>query len=234
MIVSDLIQASLRKIGALSTGEIPSSYTETLQALQVMLRSWAQRGMLVFSSTRENFNLTPSQSLYTWGASGNITSARPHQILSAFVRDSNGVDHEIRLISEGEYNAVLSKSALGRPSCLFYHPTFPLGNVFVYPTPQVSESLHIESLKPFTETSSFSAATDTLSFPPNYEEALIYNLAIRLAPELGITISQETSAIANTSYSYLTTLNSANAVEPVCIKLPVGHSPGRRYDINAG
>ena len=57
MIVSSLIKASLRKIGALSVGEdIAGGVSDDLlQALQVMLRSWAQKRILVYASKKESF-----------------------------------------------------------------------------------------------------------------------------------------------------------------------------------
>lgn len=241
MLVSDLIKAGLRKIGALSVGEgilpiqeIPSGeYADLLQALQVMLRSWAQKQILVYSSTRESFTLIPGQSLYTWGTSGNISTTRPHQILDSFIRDLNGTDVLVKIISEGTYNNLSLKTNIGRPSYLFYQPGYSLVNLYLYPVPQIAETLWLISLKPFTETSSFSAITDTLSFPPNYEEALIYNFAIRIAPEYGIKISSEVTAIAADSYASLVSLNASNQVEPISILLPAGNNT-RRYNINLG
>ena len=86
MIVSDLIKISLRKIGALSSGETPDAtrLADGLLALQTMLRSWASKQILVFASAKESFNLASGQSKYTWGTLGNITTTRPHAILGVF------------------------------------------------------------------------------------------------------------------------------------------------------
>mgnify|MGYP001559163218 CR=1 FL=1 len=240
MIVSSLIKASLRKIGALSVGEdIAGGVSDDLlQALQVMLRSWAQKRILVYASKKESFSTVPGQSLYTWGSGGNITTARPHQIIFAFIRDANGTDIYIESVSEGRYNNISTKTTSGRPLWLFYHPEYPLGNLYFYPTPSVAETVWINSLKPFTETSSFENVDQTIAFPPNYEEALIYNLAIRIAPEMGISVSAELMSIADRSYSALIGLNSSNAIETISPSLPVGmgyrYSGGGRYNINQG
>lgn len=244
MIVSDLIRASLRKLNALSTGEgvltiqeIPGEeYVDYLQALQVMLRSWAQQKITVYASKRESFTLVPGQLLYTWGTSGNITTLRPHKIISAFVRDSNGTDSLVEIISQGQYNSIFTKTDSGRPGFLFYHPEYPLGNVYLFPNPQSAETMWIDSLKPFTETDSFENVDQIIAFPPNYEEALIYNLAIRIAPEKGISASAEVVSIAEKSYSAITGLNAANAVEPARLSLPIGwgYGYGGGYDINRG
>lgn len=235
MIVSQLIKTSLRKIGALSAGEdiVGGVSDDLLQALQVMLRSWAQNRILVYASKRESFTLIPGQALYTWGSGGNITTARPHTILDAFIRDAGGTDMYIDIISENKYNNISTKSSGGRPGYLFYHPEYPLGNIYFYPTPNVSDTVWINSLKPFTETSSFENVDQTIAFPPNYEEALIYNLAIRIAPEMGITAPSETLFMAEKSYSDLIGLNSANAIESIRPSLPFfGSGYGGRYNIN--
>ena len=90
----------------------------------------------------------------------------------------------------------------------------------------------VDSLKPFTETSSFDALTSTLAFPPNYEEPIVYNLAVRIAPDFGKSISVEIAAIASDGYDNLVTLNSGNQVEPINLTLPIGGSSA--YSINNG
>jgi len=238
MIVQDLIKASMRKIGVLSSGETPESarLTEALGALQVMLRSWASKRILVFGSTKESFTLVSGKNSYTWGVSGDITTTRPHQILGAFVRDSGGMDYPVGIISEGIYRSIQVKTITGRPCYLFYHPLYPQSVIYLYPTPQDAETMWIDSLKPFTETSSFSLVTDTIAFPLNYEEALVYNLAIRIAPEFGAIVPAETVAIARSSFNDLVALNASNQMETIPIDqfLPIDYSIGymKRYNIN--
>ena len=228
MIVSDLIKSSLRKLGVLSSGETPTTdtYAALLEALQIMLRSWAQKRILVFASTKESFSLVSTQSLYTWGSGGNITTARPHKILGAFVRDSGGTDHPVGIISEGQYRNISSKATKGRPENLFYHPLYPLGAIYLYPTPQDAETMWVESLKPFTETSSFGTVADTISFPENYQEPLVYNLALRVAPEYGVQMSAEAVKIATDSLDALIVLNASNQVEPISLSLPISGRGG--------
>jgi hypothetical protein len=237
MIVSTLIKSAMRKVGVLSSGESPETAreAEALEALQVMLRSWAQKRILVFASVKESFILISGQSVYTWGTGGVITTTRPHQVIGAFVRDSNGTDNRVKIISEGEYRIITSKTASGRPECLFYHPLYPLGAIYLYPTPQDIETMWVDSLKPFTETSSFTFVTDEIDFPPNYLEPLIYNLALRLAPEYGVSLSAEAIKVATEGYDALVILNLSNQVESINInlQLPVGSNRGG-YDINAG
>jgi hypothetical protein len=224
MTVADLINASLRKIGGLSSGETieVTRQAEALSALQSMLRSWATKKIMVFCGTDEYFVLTTGKATYTWGTGGDISTPRPSEVYNAFIRDSSGYDYEVRVISEKEYKLIATKTVVDRPQYIYYKPSYPLGILSCYPTPGIAEQLWIGSLKPFTEVSSFATVNDTLAFPSNYEEPLIYNLAVRLAPEYGRSISPEVAAIAKESYNTLVNLNAANQVEPVILRLPAG------------
>ena len=78
---------------------------------------------------------------------------------------------------------------------------------------------------------SITNVTTTISLPGDYEEAIIYNLAIRLAPEHEVPISNEVAALAMASLDAIGVLNAANQIEPV--KLDPGIAGGgRRYNIN--
>jgi len=234
MLISDLLKMSYRKFGVLAQGEVPGvyEYANGLAALQSMLRSWAATKINVFASTRESFVLSPTVSLYTWGTGGTINSARPLQILGAEVRDSEGVSHPIDIISEGQYRSISVKSTSSRPYTLMLQPTYPLANVYFYPTPDSTETVYIDSIKQFTEASSFDSVDATLAMPGYYEEPIVYNLAARLAPEYGKTLTPEVLAIAASSYERLVTLNIANQVEPVSICVPAGQNVGM-YSINS-
>jgi hypothetical protein len=152
-------------------------------------------------------------------------------LLRAFIRISN-YDYPVDIISELAYHDISNKTSQGRPDRLWYKPSYPLAYVYLYPTPDAVYSLYVESLKPFTQTSSFNAITDTLSFPPEYEEPMLYGLVERIAPEYGKTLPPEVIGVANISYNTLINLNASNQVEPVSILLPV-RSHGK-YNINEG
>jgi len=234
MLVSELLKSSLRKIGALSSGETieTTRQAEALSALQSMLRSWGALSINIFATVKENIVLTGDKYSYTWGSGGDISTARPNQVLGAYVLDSSGVTHPVDIISEGQYRAISNKEASSRPYSLFFHPSYPLAYIYLYPVPETAETLYLDSFKPFTESGSFGLTTDTLSFPVYYEEAMIFNLAIRLAPEYGRAVSSEVALVAKTSYTDLVILNAANQIEPVYVKIPASSPYGTGYSIN--
>jgi len=229
-----IITASMRKLAIAKSGETLSTQelADGLEVLQTMLRAWSAVKIAVFASVEESFTLGVGTASYTWYSGGTFNSVRPHKVTGAYVQDSDGYSHPVRIISEGLYRSFALKATSGRPSSIFPLYGFPYVTVYLYPVPNAAESLHVDSLKPFTETSSFDALGSTLSFPVYYEEAIIYNLAIRLAPEYGKTVPAEVVAIATRSYDNLITLNASNQVEPIIISVPASH-PAAGYDINS-
>lgn len=235
MTVTQILTASARKIGAVASGETltPEELSDWLLALQSMLRAWSARGIVVNASVRENFTLTAGTSLYTWGSGGTFNSARPNRIEGAEIRDSEGTSHQVDIIGEGVYRSISVKAAIGRPSKLFCNFLYPLAYVYTYPTANAAETIYIDSIKPFTETSSFTVVTDTIALPVYYEEPIIYNLAVRIAPEIGRAIPAEVAAVASSSFDALCNLNGRNRIEPVFLDIPAGVDRGS-YDINEG
>jgi hypothetical protein len=235
MTAEDLIKAALRKITVFASGETPEpeDLADGLFDLQNMLHTWAAKRILIFASTKEDVTLQSSKFLYTWGTGGNINTSRPHQVTGASIVDSEGITHDVDIISEGKYRMIAVKGTLSRPYALYFHPTFPLAEIYLYPVPQDVETLKLESFKPFTETSSFDSLKATLSFPVNYSEALIYNLAVRLASGYGKTVSLEVATIATDSYNAIVGVNAANQVEEVAVSVPAGINNAGRYSINS-
>lgn len=235
MLVSNILKSSLRKIGALSVGETLETdrQNEALEALQVMLRSWGSAGHAVLCPVMEEVTLIAGKGYYTWGSGGDIDTARPNKLAGAYVKDANGISCPVDILLESEFRNITSKTAGGRPSAVWLYPAHPLATLYVHPVTEVSETLCIDSYKQFTETSSFTLATDTISFPAFYEEAIIYNLAIRLAPEYGRSASPEVTFVATESLKELKRVNALSRVEPVMLRIPASGIEGVRYSINS-
>ena len=234
MLVSSLLQAALRKIGALEIGATtsPEKLADGLSALQSMLRAWGIADNNVFAVVKESFNLTAGKVSYTWGVGGDIATLRPNQILGAYVVDSAGMSHPVDVIPRGVYDIIANKAIESRPYDLYLNPTYPLATMYLYPTPNIVEALHIDSYKPFVEVDSFADIGDTISFPGYYEEAVIYNLAIRLAPEYVREVSSEVAIVAKASLTELKSFNASSRVTPVFIRVPAGGQYGAGYSIN--
>lgn len=233
MLVSKIIDSAMRKIGAVASGEdlTPDEQQDGLSALQAMLRNWSAEKINVFSSVKETVVLSPPTYLYTWGVGGTISTARPNQLISGTITDTSGVTHPMSVIGEERYSEISIKATVGRPYSLFPKYEFPYVQLILYPIPEEADTLNLYSMKPFTEESSFDSWDDTLQMPVSYEEPIIYNLSVRLAPEYGKAATPSVVAIAKSGYDRMMNLNAGNYVEPVRIVLPAGTHGG--YSINS-
>ncbi len=222
-----LINSAMRVIGVLSVGETPTAdeSNDGLLALQMMLRHWSAKNIRLYYTKNESLTLTAATS-YTIGTLGDLNTVRPVSIRGAWVRDSNGVDHIIDIIDEKKYRELSLKSFAGVVDYLWYSPEYPLGKIYIYPAG--TGTLYIDSLKPLTDPS---LITSSVAFPPEYDEAIKYGLAVRLAGEYGRPLSPEIPILAATALADIETRNFASqivAARPEIIKI------AQRYNINEG
>lgn len=196
-VLATILSPALRKIGvdaSDSTGQ-----ANALAALNAMLGSWSAQGLIVPYKTRENFTLVTGSAggVRTIGATGNFATVRPLEITDAFIRDSNSNDYHLNVnMTLNDWNALVDKAISTRPTRLCYLKEYPLGKILFNYLPDAAETIYIDSLKPIT---SFAATNTTYDLSPEYEEAMIYNLAIRLAPEYDAVISPAVVSIADSS-----------------------------------
>lgn len=215
MTAQELIQAAYRKL-ALGTDPTSGELDDGLEALLVLVRNWSSRSFRVYAFSIEGFSLVAAQASYTIGSSGDFNTTRPIRITGAYVRDSQDVDHPVRIVSEKEYREVSTKSTQGRPYILWYNPTNPLGTIYCYFVPETVETLYLHSIKPLSEVT----LATTLVYPDSYQEPLIYNLALRLGPEFGRRVPDDVKRIARDGLNDLISLNASLRVEQVDLGTP--------------
>jgi hypothetical protein len=92
------------------------------------------------------------------------------------------------IIANSNFNRLPSNSS-GVPIQVTYQPKMNLGTIKVWPTPdsysQTNVTIQLTYLRPLEY---FSASTDTADFPEEWVSAIIYGLAVRLAPEYGVPL----------------------------------------------
>jgi hypothetical protein len=152
--------------------------------------------------TKYSHSLTVGDYEYTIGAAattGNFVTTRPLKINSCFLRDSEGNDSYLKILSPSEYNSLTKKSLTGKPESLFYSPEYPLGKVYF--------DLWVN----FTE---FALSTTTVSLPEEYRSFLIFNLAIGLAEDWNRQPSKTLYSMAEESKRIIENLNASNRPAP--------------------
>ncbi len=233
--VQQLIKTALQDIGAVAKSEMPTSdeMTDGLTKLNFMIDAWAVRSLMVLGTVLEAFPLTPGQYAYTIGIGGDFNTPRPSAVTDAYIRDGNGSDTPVDILSSDEYYAIEDKSiGTGRPQGLWFDPGLTqqasaLGVINLYPAPDPSTpyTLYMGEQGPLTE---FVNLTDTVTFQPAYYEALEYNLAIRLWPQYhdsGKPIENDLHVLAKEAMRIIETMNAKRVTATI-------EAPGKRSGYN--
>lgn len=209
----DLIKASLKKIGVLGIGETPEAEMENdaFNELNRMLDIWSTKSLLVFGITIEEFLTVASTQSYTLGDGGDWDTDVPINVDSAYFRYDDSTDRPIRIIDNkrwGELNPKDLESTI--ISHMYIDDNYPLRTVYLFPIPSEAKTILLHN---YRQISSIATLTTTLQFKKGYEDAILYNLAIRLCPDYGKTASPEIVQIASDS---LASIKRAN-IRPVTV-----------------
>lgn len=195
----DIITRAAKIIGVLHKSETMDSdeSADGLVALNDMIASWSNNSLIIYARTWENFTLAGGTASYLIGTGQTFNTAKPLKIVAAFIR-SGGIDYPLQIITDEEYQLGISlKTTQGGPSgYLSYDNAHPYGTIRLYPVPSAADSIYLLTEKAMT---AFSALTTTVDLPAGFNEALAYNLAVRLAPEYGMKVTPEIIVTAKES-----------------------------------
>lgn len=229
MTALDLIKLSLKMAGVLAVGATPMAedVNDAFTLLNSMLASWNQSRWMIWHLVDVSCASTGAQS-YSVGIGGNFNVTRPDRLESAYARvttppagGSGSMDFPLTIISTmEEYAAIGLKQLQSFPGSVFYDATIgsqanPLGTVYFYPIPSVNYQLHIIVKETLSQ---FPSLTTVINLPPEYTEALIYNLTTRLMLLYQLPINPGVATVAATA---LNTIRVANNRVPL-LSMPVG------------
>lgn len=173
MKAQDAALAALRKIGVVARDEPaePHDVTEAVVALGAMLRSWSNRRIAVFQTAEQSVALTM--------ATGYALSPVPMRIHGIRLR-RNDVDLPMVEMTRQEYDDLPLKTATGTPTTWYADRQRDAMTVHVWPAPAVGgATLRITYERGFGDIS----LRDDVPVLPEWDEAVIYNLADRLSDD---------------------------------------------------
>ena len=179
-----LITGAMRLIEAVESGETPTTdeQTDALAVLNQLLDSWSIQGLAVYRREFSPYVTAASQASYVIGAGEEWDGARPTAIADAYVT-INDIDYPLDILTDSQYASEPNKTLqASMPTGIYYDPSYPDGRVYVVPVPDAALTITLVHDEAFTALASVSTS---LSFPPGYERALRYALAVELAPEFG-------------------------------------------------
>lgn len=184
-----IISAALRKIGVLRQGGTANSdmLSTGQTALNGVIARFNTLGMPLWKRYEDSVTLVASTSTYT------LTNTI--KLPAVYLRNTNSsVQYEIEQKSEYDIDR-MPYSATGIPTCWSFTPNISEGGTLrIWPTPDSSTASNytLRVIKQ-QEMETFTAAAETPDLPPYWTDAIIYALAVALAPEYGIPLNDRVS-----------------------------------------
>ena len=237
MTANELIGRTLRTIGVLASGETATSNeaADAFTILNNMVDTWGTERLTIYTVARTAFNLTASTQDYTIGSGGTFNIVRPVWIVAASIIPDRGAS-SAQLVELPITNALTVKewqqigikgTTSSYPTAFYYDKTWAagLGQISVWPVPDNSNAQLV--LYTPTALTQFTDPTTAYTFPPGYEEALRYQLALRLAPEFGVDLSPDVRLLASQTFANIKRANTSPDVLGID---PALRAEGGRYN----
>jgi|DEB0MinimDraft_3_1074331.scaffolds.fasta_scaffold02359_5 hypothetical protein len=206
----DIITDALQEIGAIGAGETPNSNDAALglSRLNLMLGGWSLQPGTIPVTARETFTLTANKggpdNPYTIGPGGDFDTARPNSIYAVAVLQNPGTASEVEIpralftVDAYAVNQVKQLTNVFFTDC-YYIPSFSggLGTIILWPIPTSTAYKIVLYLR--KQLSTFADLATNYDLPPGCQEALLYNLAVRLCKPFGRPVDPETLRMARQS-----------------------------------
>ena len=229
----EIINGSLRLIGALAEGEVPSAETsaDALMAMNQMLDSWNTERLMIYNTIDQVFTWPSGQITQTLGPTGDFVGLRPVALDdSTYYRDpTTGVSYGIKFINQQQYNGIAVKTVTSTyPQVMWINMEYPDIAMTIYPKPTRALEWHFISVQELAQPATLATQ---LAFPPGYLRAFRYNLAREIAAEFGIEPPRTVSQIAMVSKRNLKSQNGPADIMSIPYALMVSR---QRFNIFAG
>lgn len=210
-----VVTFALEQIGVFGVGQQMSAADATtgLRRLNAMVSAWSTMPLTIPVMVREVFSVTANDNTYSIGPSGDFNTIRPVKIDAAgllYGSSSPEVEIPIQVLTDQQYAAIPVKDQTSEQwTSLWYNPTYTTlgrGTIVLWPTPTTADNdcvLYFQ--QPLVE---FAALTTEYFVPPGYEEALGYNLALRLAPIYARPVPDDVRTLARQSLAQIKRTNT--------------------------
>lgn len=226
----DLINMTLRVTGVIGVGQdaLAQDSNDAFSMLNWMLAQWSKRRWLVYHLVDVSKAATGATS-YTVGTGMDFNTPRPDRIEKAwFVQTNitgNQISYPLQIIEAYEDYANISlKSLVSFPSYAFYDPGYPTGTLYAWPIPSNIYTVHI-LVK--SQLSAIANLSDDINLPPEYEAAIIWNLAEWIRPAYQLPPDPQVTMMAKNTRN---TLYKANTQIPR-LSMPPTLVKNGRYNI---
>jgi len=149
----------------------PADQTTCMFSLNVMCKAMVSKGLPLWTVQEITVPMVQGTTTYTVGTA-NIF---PLRILQAYIRDSNGNDTILEVVSRYEYNTNGAKTTQSTPNQLFYDPQLAAQTITVFGAPpDATTTIHLVIQRQFYD---FTLTSDNPDFPQEAYLMLCYGLA---------------------------------------------------------
>jgi len=185
---NELIESALGCLAVLAQGQVPSAedYTIGARLLNTTLARMRTLGLSLWA--RSSYTWVPTTSTYTIGDGQTLDTPYPLHLLQAYRVDSDGAKVDIDIESDYNYNKFPTSSGGDRPYKITYTPKINYGTIKFWPTDLTdnTDTVTIIYTRPFEY---FDTSTNTMDLPEEWYDAVIWDLACKLAPRWGIPLN---------------------------------------------
>lgn len=214
----DICDAALIRSGVIGDGQTASAdqINRAFGQLNGIISLWNRRRWLAWAEQDVACVATGAQS-YAIGPGQPFDVSRPDRLEAAYVRllpvvGGQPYDKPLYIIeSHEDYSRIGVKQISTYPSSVFYDSQYPVGSLIFWPVPPANQyEMHVlvkSQIAPFATLTEGVVA----EVPPEYLEALIWNLAVYLRPAYGMAPDATITALANGT---LQTIRIANIQVP--------------------
>lgn len=210
-VIRSLIEKAYKKCGGIiADGETPPAalMQSGFDDLKMMLDSWSLENLMSSVTMTQDLTWPGGEYLQTVGPTGDIVAIRPTGLKKYCYVSDGTYSKTLVEISEAEFLEIFNEDLpVDLPSYIYLNPTVVNATISLAQIPASNITLSLVSPLSLEISSSDSLST-TLNLPPGYEEAIIYNLAARLCPGLGIKIPVDVISVANGSRANIKRFNN--------------------------
>jgi hypothetical protein len=234
----DLITLALKQAGILGVGQtaLAEDMNDCFTLLMQMIGQWNKKRWMVpalidIKTIGNGLISNPIGPGQYWNV------ARPGQVKGAYIIQLNTgsttpVSMPVKQIfSYEEYISISVKNLPSLPTHMFYDGQWPNGNIYFWPIPNSTYECHLlvqQQLGWPIAVGGAGTGLDTLfTLPDEYQEAIFYNLSLRISSMYQLDATAETKVFAKTS---MNTIMTDNTQVPK-LSMPVGLRRGRAFNI---
>lgn len=204
MTTTQVINAALELLRVTPAGETPSpaDSATALTFFNMLTANWSAKNRLVYVKDTDTLTLTASRATYTVGSSttpaSDINTAPYLDINGAWIQDGN-IRYGLQIVNDSD---ILSRQQGINALPLLFNYTYPpsqatynQATITLWPTPDRAYTLVIDGQRYLTSVTSANVGSE-LVMQPELLAALVYNLAVWLAPVFGATLDHAIIALA--------------------------------------